>query len=292
MNKIAILGIAALVAVVSAFGLVRYVGNAEARAEDTIEPVPVFVATATLPAGTSWDEASADGRIVATQTMASARPATAITDAAVLTGLVTDGVLLAGQTVVEGTFVDPSAEGASGGPPTFADVLPEGTVAVTFEASGAAAVSDLISPGDRVNLLLNVPNASLLGLPDSGGPAVVHVFQDLEIIAIGAAVRPPAGSTEPVANPGASTYTVAVAPRDAARLLYLTRQYEVLLVLVGPGIEPSEQGPVGALDAMPDTLTPAADDSDTGTGTGSDTDTSGAGASGTSTTVTTAGAPG
>ena len=73
-------------------------------------------------------------------------------------------------------------------------------------------------------------------------------------------MRRPPGSAEPVANPGASTYTVAVAPRDAARLLYLTRQYEALLVLVGPGIEPSEQAPVGALDALPDT--PAAPEAD------------------------------
>lgn len=285
MNKIAILGVAALVAVVSAFGLVRYVGNAEARAEDTVEPVPVFVATATLPAGTAWDEALADGRIVSTQTMASARPVTAITDGALLTGLVTDGVLLAGQTVVEGTFVDPSAEGVSAGPATFADALPEGTVAVTFEAAGAAAVSDLISPGDRVNLLLNVPNASLLGLPDSGGPAIVHVFQDLEIIAIGAAIRPPAGSAEPVANPGASTYTVAVAPRDAARLLYLTRQYEPLLVLVGPGIEPSDQTPVGALDALPGSLTPEpVPVEDTGADADTDTDSTDADSGTTSTT--------
>jgi hypothetical protein len=96
-------------------------------------------------------------------------------------------------------------------------------------------------------------------LPDSGGPAVVHVFQDLEVIAIGTAVRPDPGAEEPVANPGASTYTVAVAPKDAARLLFLTRQYEVLLALVGPGTKPSEQGAIGKVDALPDALTAEAD---------------------------------
>ena len=136
--------------------------------------------------------------------------------------------------------------------------LPEGTVAVSFDASGSSAVADLISPGDRVNLLVTVPNASVLGLADSGGPAVVHVFQDLEVIAIGTAVRPDAGSDVAVANPGASTYTVAVAPKDAARLLFLTRQYEVMLALVGPGNKPSEQGPIGKDDALPTTLTPVA----------------------------------
>ncbi len=49
---------------------------------------------------------------------------------------------------------------------------------------------------------------------------------------------------------------MAVAPRDAARLLFLTRQYEVLLTLVGPGNAPADQGPVGKVDALPDTLTP------------------------------------
>jgi Flp pilus assembly protein CpaB len=251
-----ILAVAAVVAVGSGFGLVQYVAGAEDRAEEKAQAVPVLVATANLAEGTAFDEAFADGRIVQSTTLSASRPATAIVDPEALRGLVADGPLLTGQLVVAGSFVDPASQKVGSGPPTFADDLPEGTVAVSFEASGAAAVGDLISPGDRVNLLLNVPNASLLGLPDSGGPAIVHVFQDLEIIAIGAAIRPPEGADAPVANPGASTYTVAVAPRDAARLLYLTRQFEVLLALIGPGVEPSEQLPVGTLDALPESLTP------------------------------------
>ena len=261
MNKLVILAVAAVVAVGSGFGLLQYVSGAEARAEEATQAVDIFVAAQTVPAGTSWEEARSTGLIVTSQTLRGSLPPTAVTDAASLAGLVADDALLAGQTVVQGAFVDPAAERVGAGPPTFADDLPAGTVAVSFEASGASAVSDLISPGDRVNLLLNVPNASELGLPDSNGPAVVHVFQDLEVIAIGAALRPAEGAAEPVANPGgASTYTVAVAPRDAARLLFLTRQYEVLLALVGPGNEPSEQPPVGTADALPESLTPTVAD--------------------------------
>jgi pilus assembly protein CpaB len=256
MNRITVVGIAAIVALVSGLGLVSYVGGAEDRANAAVEPVTMLVATADVPEGTPFDNALADGRIVSSQTLKESLPLTAITDPAALTGMMADGVLRAGQAVVEGTFVAPDELGRSAGPATFASDLPEGTVAVSFDASGSSAVADLISPGDRVNLLVNVPNATELGLPDSGGPAVVHVFQDLEVIAIGTAIRPAEGSEVAVANPGASTYTVAVAPRDAARLLLLTRQYEVLLALVGPGTAPSEQDPVGKDDALPTTLTP------------------------------------
>jgi pilus assembly protein CpaB len=255
MNRITVVAIAAVVALTSGLGLVRYVGGAEDRASASVEPVTMLVATDDIDAGTPFDEAMADGRIVPTQTLRDSLPATAVTDPALLAGLMADGLLRAGQTVVEGSFAAPEDLGRDIGPATFADDLPEGTVAVSFDASGASAVADLISPGDRVNLLVNVPNAAELGLPDSGGPAVVHVFQDLEVIAIGAAIRPDANAEEPVVNPGASTYTVAVAPTDAARLLFLTRQYEVLLTLVGPGTPPSEQDPIGKADALPTSLT-------------------------------------
>jgi|EndMetStandDraft_8_1072994.scaffolds.fasta_scaffold311584_2 pilus assembly protein CpaB len=258
MNRITVVAVAAVVALVSGLGLMSYVGGAEERANASVQPVTMLVATADIPNGTAFEDAMADGRIVSSQTLKDSLPLTAITDPAAVQGMLADGVLRAGQAVVEGSFVAPEEVGRSAGPATFADDLPEGTVAVSFDASGSSAVADLISPGDRVNLLVSVPNASELGLPDSGGPAVVHVFQDLQVIAIGTAVRPDEGADVAVANPGASTYTVAVAPRDAARLLLLTRQYEVLLALVGPGNKPSDQAPVGKSDALPTTLTPVA----------------------------------
>jgi pilus assembly protein CpaB len=255
MNRITVVAVAAVVALASGLGLVRYVGDAEDRASASVEPVTMLVATDDVAAGTPFDEAMAEGRIVPTQTLRESLPVTAITDPTALEGMMADGLLRAGQAVVAGSFVVPEDLGRDVGPATFADDLPEGTVAVSFDASGASAVADLISPGDRVNLLVNVPNASELGLPDSDGPAVVHVFQDLQVIAIGAAVRPAADAQEAVPNPGASTYTVAVAPTDAARLLFLTRQYEVLLTLVGPSTAPSEQDPIGKADALPTSLT-------------------------------------
>lgn len=255
MNRLTVVAVAAVVALVSGFGLVRYVGGAEERASAAASPVPILVAAVDVPEGTPFADAFAAGSIVQAETLQSIRPATAIVDPAALQGTVATGLLRAGQVVVDGVFASPD-EDETIGAPTFADALPDGSVAVSFEASGASAVSDLIRPGDRVNLLVQVPNAAELGLPDSGGPAIVHVFQDLKVLAIGAAVIPPPGSeADEAAAPGPGAYTVAVAPQDAARLLLLTRQYQAFLVLVGPETEPGVLGPVGKANALPETLT-------------------------------------
>jgi hypothetical protein len=157
--------------------------------------------------------------------------------------MVATAVLYQGQMVVDGTFADP-ASAKDQGPPTFADDLPEGTVAVSFEAAAPQAVADLIRPGDRINLLIGVPNASDVGLPDSGGPAILHAFRDLQIVAIGAVIAPADGATEAAANPGTGLYSVAVPPEDAARLLFLTSQYDVYLTLVGPSADPGAPVPM------------------------------------------------
>lgn len=255
MNRLTVVAVAAVVALASGVALVRYVAGAEDRATASARPVPVLLAAADVPDGTTFEDAWARGMIVQSEIGEALRPATAIADPAALGGTVADGVLRQGQLVVNGVFVAPDDLSGLALPPTFATDLPEGTVAVSFDAGGTDAVSNLISPGDLVNLLVQVPNAAELGLPDSGGPAVVHVFQNLRVIAIGPALAPKAGSPEAVANPGSGGYTVAVAPRDAARLLFLTRQYPVLLGLVGPGTEPAPQGPVGKADALPPNLT-------------------------------------
>jgi Flp pilus assembly protein CpaB len=254
MNRLTIVAVAAIVALLSGVGLVRYVGGAEERATASAELVPILTAAQDVPVGTSFANAFDSGQIVWSKTLASIRPQTAVLDPNTLAGMVSKRGLVAGQVVVNGEFVDPSSARRTG-PPTFANKLPDGTVAVSFEAAGAQAVSDLITPGDHVNLLVQVPNASDLGLADSGGPAVVHVFQDLLILAIGSTPAPDPGATAPAVNPGTGTYTVAVAPADAARLLLLTRQYTTFLTLVGPGTTPEQQAPIDTHNALPSTLT-------------------------------------
>ncbi|HEY2813972.1 MAG TPA: Flp pilus assembly protein CpaB [Acidimicrobiales bacterium] len=250
MNRITILIVAAVVAVGSCFGLVKYASGAENRAVEASKPVQVLVAQKDVPAGTAFSTAWNDHRIAFAQTLQSLVPPTAVTDPTALQGMVVTAALVQGQYVVRGAFADPATVGRVG-PPTFANQLPNGTVAVSFKAEAASAVSDLVRPGDHVNLLVQVPNASVLGLPDSGGAAVVHIFQDLEIIAIGDVTAPPPDATEAPKNPGTGLYTVAVAPEDSARLLLLSNEYDVFVTLVGPKTQPSDIPPIADRESVP-----------------------------------------
>lgn len=250
MNKIGILVIAGVVALGSCLGLVKYANGAEDRAVSASEPVPVMVAVNDVPEGTTFTTAWNNGDIAMSSMPRSLRPATAVEDPTQLTGLVSAAPLAQGQFVVAESFVSPNPQQRVG-PPTFATALPPGTVAVSFKAEAAQAVSDLIRPGDHVNLLVQVPNASVLGLADSGGAAVVHVFQDLEIIAIGDVTAPAKDATEAPLNPGTGLYTVAVKPEDSARLLLLANEYALYVTLVGPETLPSDLPPIGDRNAVP-----------------------------------------
>ena len=250
MNRIGVLVIAAIVALGSGLGLMRYASGAQDRAVAASEPVPVMTAVRDVPAGMPFNTAWNEGRLTMSDIPKALRPPTAITDSSALVGLIATAPLAQGQLVVQASFASPTKADRVG-PPTFASQLPDGTVAVSFKATSDQAVSDLVRPGDHVNFLVQVPNASVLGLPDSGGAAMVHVFQDLTIIAIGDVPIAPEGSKEAAKNPGTGLYTVAVSPEDSARLLLLAHEYDVYLTLIGPKTSPSDIAPVADLDGLP-----------------------------------------
>ena len=254
MNRVGVLVVAAVVAIGSCFGLVRYASGAQDRAVQAAEPVPVMIAMKDVPQGMAFSTAWNEGRLALSNIPRTLRPATAVVDPNALAGLTASAPLAQGQLVVQASFTknDPKARV---GPPTFAATLPEGTVAVSFKASADKAVSDLITPGDHVNLLVQVPNAAVLGLPDSGGAAVVHMFQDLKIIAIGDVQEPAADATVAPKNPGSGLYTVAIRPEDSARLLLLSHEYDVYLTLVGPKTSAEAMPAIADKDALPPVTT-------------------------------------
>jgi len=255
VNRVGVLVVAAVVAIGSCFGLVRYASGAQDRAVQAAEPVPVMIAMKDVPQGMPFSTAWNEGRLALSNIPRTLRPATAVVDPNALSGLTAAAPLSQGQLVVQASFTKADAN-ARVGPRTFATSLPAGTVAVSLKATADRAVSDLITPGDHVNLLVQVPNASVLGLPDSGGAAVVHMFQDLKIIAIGDVPVPAPDAAVAPKNPGTGLYTVAVPPEDSARPLLLAHEYDVYLTLVGPKTSAQAMPAIADKDALPPVTTP------------------------------------
>ena len=113
MNRVSILIVAALVAIGSAFGLVKYASGAEQRAVDASKPVKILVAAKDIPAGTDFSTAWNSHVIVFADTLQSLVPPTAVTNPQALQGLVATTELAQGQSVVSGAFADPAKAGRS-----------------------------------------------------------------------------------------------------------------------------------------------------------------------------------
>lgn len=238
MNRTMIIVVAVVVAVASGAGMLMYVGRADARATKGVELVPVLVAKGDLPAGMPFATAWERKQIVPSETLRRLLPPTAVTSTQPLQGKVATGAVSNGQVIVAGMFADAAkARPKEDGAPTFADRIPAGQVAVTFKATAETAVADLIQPGDKVNFLVQTPDAPAApGQPATGG-GVTHVFQNLRVVSIGKVTLDQTAPTAP-ANPGTGLYTVLIDSEDAGRIIFLSRKFPVFLTLVSPTNKP------------------------------------------------------
>lgn len=261
MQRTRAIVLAALAAIVTGVILFLYVQGANDRAAAAESPVSVLVARQQIGQNTPFENAYNSGGVAQVRMPKRLVPPTAVFNPSDLAGQVSTGVIAVGQTIVRESFSKPEdLKGAAAS--AIGRRIPDGRVAVTFSAGGQAAVAGLIQPGDHVNLLVQVPDAKVLGLPTTNGPAVVHVFQNLEVFALGTTPLADPRSTPTTAAGGAAApvsgtlYTVLVDPKDSARLILLTTQFPVTLGLVNPTFTPRDVPPVNTPGAMPDGLTP------------------------------------
>jgi Flp pilus assembly protein CpaB len=257
VNRTVAIVVAAVVSILSGAGLYLYVTNADERAAADEKLVAIYVAAAPISDGMTWADAFNAGAVVEEVVPQRLVPPTAVRDANELVGYTSITDIPVGIPMVAEMWASPEqlAEIARG-PDTLARTIPKGRVAVTFAASAAAAVADLIQVGDKVNLIIKVPSGDAAALAD-GEAAAMHVFQNLEVFAIGTTVATPEGEEEAVSpGGGGDLYTVLVDAEDAARLVFLTTEYQVFLVLVPPDNEARQIPVITGANAMPESLTP------------------------------------
>jgi Flp pilus assembly protein CpaB len=114
-------------------------------------------------------------------------------------------------------------------------------VAVSVSVSNLASVGGLLVPGDKVNILVGSPEGRR------------HLFQNVDILAIGKEAAPQPGETDVVTNPGSNIITFAVPPLAASKILEAGPLY---LNLVPPDNQPVPVPPVNAGNLFTGGLTP------------------------------------
>lgn len=232
-RRTAILVLSLLIGSIAAFLTYVYVNSEQERAYKGAELVRVLVVKGTIDKETPSDQALAKGLIKADSIPTKFRPETAVTDTSLLQGKVALTQLTAGQVLVQGMFVDPRVAQI-----TAAKRIPEGQVAVTVQLDAVRGVANLVVPGDKVNIMAATPDGTQRTL-----------FENVDVLFIGATPAPETGSTEAVPTPAVDSnlITFAVPQLAAQKIVFAARQDAgIYLTLVPPGNQAAPVPPVNA----------------------------------------------
>jgi|SRR5690625_1879830 len=233
MNRRVIAAVAAaLLALLGAVLLIRYVNGADQRAMAEMEPVTVLVATAPIAQGTPAED-------IAPVVTAEEIPAAAVGPGAVnsldqLSGLVAMTDLQAGEQILSGRFATPLAMQQFGGIP-----VPDGLHQVTVPLASARVVGGTVTPGNLVGVFISVDDRTHLALDKilvtrvQGGlnPSASSNGSSADGESTAAASDDPAAA--PV-HDGGVMVTLAVNARDAETIIFAAEQGSIWLSIVDP----------------------------------------------------------
>jgi pilus assembly protein CpaB len=240
---IAIFG-AALLALVGVAAVLLYARGADARAVAANQPMDVYVATKAVSSGTALKDAVKTGALVKTAVAAKGRPEGALTS-------VTDvnSNLLALTDIQPGEYVLSSRFGTT---PTGSKAIevPAGMVAVSVELSDPARVGTFVTPGTRIAIFNSYrvkaigDDAKSKSLNEAEVQGTSVLLDDVLVIAMGNSALTP-GATRGGEEEGAQTsapsflVTVAVSPKDAARLVHGINTGDLYAALRGADVNMS-----------------------------------------------------
>jgi len=235
-----ILVVAIGVAALASFATYAWLNGVQDRAYAKAKRVQVFVVRKDVPKGTAGEQALSSELVKSGSAPQEFRPATALTDINAIRGKVALTNLSAGQIVVDGMFVDPKVAQV-----TAAQRVPAGQVAVTVSVDQVHGVAGLLTPGDKVNMMIQGADGKERFL-----------FQNVNILFIGSTAAPQPGETQAAAPTASNMITFAVPPLAAEKIVLASNGGGIYLTLVPPDNQPVSVPPVDPNSLTSGPLTP------------------------------------
>ncbi len=235
-NLIVTLGLAVFLVGAAATYLV--VRNSDGGGTSSANKVPVLVAEKAIPAGTTGTAMVTQGMIKTRDVDASAKPATAITDASQLAGKTVTLGVAEGQVLTLDQFQ--TAQTRIG---TLK--IPDGKTALALQLANVPGVAGFAGAGDRINIYGVVKPGSD---PKNPQGATHLIMSNTEVLNVnGTTLAPTQG------QPGGTglVFLLAVSPVEAERLIYLSTFEQLYFSLVAKDAAPVGSTPGSSIaDAL------------------------------------------
>lgn len=243
---------ALVLAGVATFAIFQYVDGLRDEAFQEAELVEVYVASGTIPSGTSAQAAISQGLIEVEDVPREDRPDNAITSLDQLEGLVALDRVLAGDVIQQARFGDPSTAATTG------FEIPEDRQAISIEVGVPPGVAGFIRPQDQISVIAHIaapaPAEAQIG-PDGNpvepaqqGDAAEEtrsqfVVQGIDVLAVGRRVvttNEEGQTQDQVQQTESILVTVAVTDQQAERLVFALNEGSLYFTLLPEGYEPSD----------------------------------------------------
>jgi pilus assembly protein CpaB len=221
--------VALVLAGVATFLLINFVNSADERARTGEELATVFVAQGDITAGTSADDAAAQGLIAQDDVPARTVPAGAIGSLESIAGQVAVGPIFEGEILVAGRF------GSTAASATGLIDIPEGLQAVTVDAGVLEGVAGFVQAGDQVSVVATVTDVD--EEDGSEEARTQYLLQNAQVLAVGR--RVPAQQTEDGAGEDQIqqqgeryVFTLGMDPVSIEQLIFAYQQGQVWFTLL------------------------------------------------------------
>lgn len=244
--------LALVLAGVATFLLVQYVNTADERAREGEQLTSVFIAQADIAAGTTAEDAAAQGLIAQDEIPSRTVPAGAIASLDSITGQVATGPLFEGEVIVAGRFGSTVTSAAGG---ATLDI-PDGLHAVTVDAGILEGVAGFVRAGDTVSLVATID--ALEDVEDAeqalAQVRAEFILQNVEVLAVGR--RVPAEATEEGGedqirqDESRFVFTLALEAEDVETLLFAFQEGGIWFTLLPDGDQPEADTPGRTLENL------------------------------------------